>query len=92
MKRIKKIAYILGLIALVTGCNDDFMDRQPRTEIGVERFFNSEEDLKMYIYRLYNFPGHGMYSADAGTDNQATTSGAVEIKNIMKQVIRIHPP
>jgi hypothetical protein len=84
MKRIKKIVYILGLIALVTGCNDDFMDRQPRTEIGVERFFNSEEDLKMYIYRLYNFPGHGTYSADAGTDNQATTSGAVEIKNIMK--------
>ena len=28
MKRIKKIVYILGLIALVTGCCDDFMDRQ----------------------------------------------------------------
>jgi hypothetical protein len=59
------------------------MDRQPRTEIGVERFFNTEEDLKMYIYGLYNFPGHGNYAADGGTDNQATTSGAVEIKNIM---------
>lgn len=80
---MKKIIYLFSLIFIITACNDDFMNRQPKTEIGVERFFNSEEDLKMYIYRLYNFPGHGTYSADGGTDNQATTSGAVEIKNIM---------
>lgn len=81
---MKKIIYFLSLVFIIAACNDDFMDRQPKTEIGVERFFNSEEDLKMYTYRLYNFPRHGTYSADGGTDNQATTSGAVEIKNIMQ--------
>lgn len=80
---MKKTIYLLSMLLLLAACNDDFMNRQPKTEIGVERFFNTEEDLKMYIYRLYNFPGHGTYSADGGTDNQATTSGAVEIKNIM---------
>lgn len=80
---MKKTIYLFSLVLLLAACNDDFMDRQPKTEIGVERFFNTEEDLKMYIYGLYNFPGHGTYSADGGTDNQATTSGAVEIKNIM---------
>ncbi|MEA4916899.1 RagB/SusD family nutrient uptake outer membrane protein [Proteiniphilum sp.] len=80
---MKKIIYLFSIILLLSTCNDDFMDRQPKTEIGVERFFNTEEDLKMYIYGLYNFSGHGMYAADGGTDNQATTSGSVEIKNIM---------
>lgn len=80
---MKKTIYLLSVLVLLAACNDDFMNRQPRTEIGVERFFNTEEDLKMYIFGLYNFPGHGTYAADGGTDNQATTSGAVEIKNIM---------
>ena len=80
---MKRVRYIFLISILFVACNDAFMDRQPRTEIGVERFFNTEEDLKMYIYGLYDFPGHGNYAADGGTDNQATTSGAVEIKNIM---------
>lgn len=80
---MKKILFIFGILLVLVSCNDSFMDRQPKTEIGVERFFNTEEDLKMYIYGLYDFPGHGQYAADGGTDNQATTSGWVEIKNIM---------
>lgn len=80
---MKRVLYIFLISILFVACNDAFMDRQPRTEIGVERFFNTEEDLKMYVYGLYNFPGHGNYAADGGTDNQSTTSGAVEIKNIM---------
>lgn len=79
-----KIAYIfLSTIALLsTGCNDDFMDRQPQTEIGTDKFFNTEEDLKMYCYGLYDFPSSWNYVGDAGTDNQATTSNT-EMKNIM---------
>lgn len=78
----KKI--ILALIAtlFLGSCNDDFMDRQPQTEIGVERFFNTEEDLKMYCYGFYDFPSPWTYVSDGGTDNQATTSN-VEVKNIM---------
>lgn len=73
----------LLLIALsALSCNDEFMDRQPRTEIGTERFFNTEEDLKMYCFGLYDFPSHGAYIGDAGTDNQATTA-VNEVKNVM---------
>lgn len=76
----------LGAIALsmvtFTACNDEFMDRLPQTEITLDNFLNTEQDLKMYTYNLYNFPSPWNYVGDAGTDNQATTS-AVEIKNIM---------
>lgn len=81
---MKKIKYFTISIALCLGalsCNDSFMDRQPHTEIGAESYFNTEEDLKMYCYGLMNTPGYD-YTADAGTDDQATTDN-VEVKNIM---------
>jgi hypothetical protein len=81
----KQIILALTATLFLGSCNDDFMDRQPQTEIGVERFFNTEEDLKMYCYGLYDFPSPWTYVADGGTDNQATTSN-VEIKNIMTSV------
>ena len=82
---MKKIVHFIAVIAvnlMLQSCNDSFMERQPKTEIGVERFFNTEEDLKMYCYYLYDFPGLWSYVADEGTDNQATTS-ITGIKNIM---------
>ena len=80
-KELYSLATLLACLA-VTSCNDSFMDRQPQTEIGVESYFNTEQDLKMYCYNLYDFPNFNNYTADAGTDNQATTD-VVEIKNIM---------
>lgn len=73
------LSLVAGLLA--TSCNDAFMDRQPHTEIGADSYFNTEEDLKMYCYGLINTPGYN-YTADAGTDDQATTDN-VEVKNIM---------
>jgi hypothetical protein len=73
------------LVILISGCSDKFMDRFPKTSIGKENFFNSEEDLKMYIYSLYDFPGiSGMTSNDAynTTDNCANT-GNTELKTMM---------
>lgn len=77
--------YILPLLLISLGlasCNDPFMNRQPKTEIGKDNFFKTEEDLKMYTYGLYDFGASGMLSYDSGTDNQATTHN-IEIKNIM---------
>ncbi len=74
---------ICGLATLLfISCNDDFLDRVPKTSIGKENFFNSEEDLQLYINNLYNFPGSGLYDWDDATDNAATT-GSREIKIIM---------
>jgi hypothetical protein len=82
MKNIFYRSFFLSICLLAISCNDEFMDRQPRTEIGIERFFNTEEDLKMYCLGLYDFPSHNTYTGDAGTDNQATTA-VNEAKNIM---------
>jgi hypothetical protein len=59
----KLITIYLPAIAvlILAGCNDDFMDRQPQTEIGTGRFFNTEEDLKMYCLGLYDFPSSWNY-------------------------------
>ncbi|GAB3327031.1 RagB/SusD family nutrient uptake outer membrane protein [Larkinella ripae] len=70
-----------GLLTL-SGCNDEFLDRVPQTEISKDNFFNSEQDLETYILGLYNFAGVGIYVDDASTDNAATT-GATEIKSMM---------
>lgn len=74
------VTIFLGL----TSCNDDFLERFPETSIGKENFFNSEEDLSIYINNLYDFPGSGIYMADgyATTDNAANT-GETELKTIM---------
>lgn len=76
--------FSIALIILFSGCNDDFMDRFPETSIGAENFFKSEEDLKMFVYNLYNFPGIWSYTDDGynTTDNAANT-GSTEMKNIM---------
>jgi len=83
MKKINK--YIIGVALATLGlsaCKTDFLDRQPQTSIGTDNFFNNEQDLKLYITRLYNFPGTGIYNADGGTDNSPTT-GVLEIKTMM---------
>lgn len=80
MKKIKYI-FLFALIGLF-GCNDEFLDVVPETSIGTENFFNTEEDLQIYINSLYNFPGVGIYNADRATDN-ATTTGNTELKTMM---------
>ncbi len=78
-----RIFIYLSVVAsmFISSCNDAFMDRFPQTDITEENFFNTEEDLKLYCYGLTSMPGYS-YTADAGTDNTATTD-VVEVKNIM---------
>ena len=70
-----------SLLVLMFACNDDYLERLPETEIGVDNFFNTEEDLSIYVNSMYSFPGLGLYYDDA-TDNAGTT-GNREIKTIM---------
>ena len=82
---MKKIILLYSsLILLTTACNDDFMDRSPETSIGTENFFNTEDDLAMYVYNLYDFPNIESYSNDGyyTTDNAANT-GNTELKTMM---------
>lgn len=73
---------LLALLLIVAGCNDDFLEKSPQSSIAKENFFNTESDLNLYINGLHSIYGTGIFLADQGTDNTATTA-AVEIKNIL---------
>lgn len=74
----------LAVLLVFTACNDEFLDRFPETSIGKENFFNSEEDLSIYINNLYNFPGWGIYVADGySTTDNASNTGNTELKTMM---------
>lgn len=81
---MKKYIYILGIAALstVVACKKGGLDRYPQTSISPNLFFNTEDDLSLYVNGLLSQPDRNSYSDDQNTDNAATT-GAVEIKNIM---------
>ena len=81
MKHSIYMAAIALSAVCLTSCNDDFMQRDPHTEITQKNYFNTEQDLRLYCYGLVNTPAYS-YIGDAGTDDQATTDN-VTIKNIM---------
>ncbi len=83
MKKIYYTLIITGLI-LVSSCEDDFLDRSSETSITADNFFNTEDDLSMYVYSMYDFPDLDMYNDDASstTDNAAYT-GSSELKTMM---------
>ncbi|MGB3589879.1 MAG: RagB/SusD family nutrient uptake outer membrane protein [Tunicatimonas sp.] len=82
MKRIYNLVISIILVAWLSACEDDYLDRVPETDIGAERFFNTEEDLSIYINNLYDFTDFDQYNDDGGTDNAATT-GNTELKTMM---------
>lgn len=82
MKRLS--IFIVALACTLSSCNDDYLNKLPETSIGKENFFNTEEDLILYSYNMYDFPGTGIYTSEAYsmTDN-AWSTGNVELKTIM---------
>lgn len=59
----------------LTSC-DDYLDREPQSQIAPERYFGDAAQLQAYADKYYAdiLPSHdgyyGMYDNDAGTDNQ----------------------
>ena len=54
MKKILHIAVLFGIISLGASCDDDFMERYPKTQITEGGFFKNTDDLKTYINGLYS--------------------------------------
>lgn len=80
---MKKHILLLALLAGMSACNDDFLEKLPQTRISPEAFFNTEGDLALYVNGLLSMPDmYGTYQSDQSTDNAATT-GAVEMKVVM---------
>lgn len=72
---------ILTVALLYQGCSDNFLSVNPKTEIGRENFFNSVDDLDMYLNSLLNWTGFSSIYLEQ-SDN-ATTTGSAEYRNIM---------
>jgi hypothetical protein len=81
MKR-QYIWLLIGLAATAFSCKDDFLDRYPQTSIAPDVFFNTEEDLALYVNGLLDMPDLGSYLNDQSTDNTASTA-AIEVKTMM---------
>ncbi|WP_316817751.1 RagB/SusD family nutrient uptake outer membrane protein [Pedobacter nyackensis] len=81
---MKKNIYILfaTIAVLITACKKGDLDRFPETQISPNVFFNTEEDLALYVNGLLSMPDRGSYLDDQSSDNVATTA-AVEVKNVM---------
>ncbi|MFO7845810.1 MAG: RagB/SusD family nutrient uptake outer membrane protein [Balneolaceae bacterium] len=84
MKNFKLLTVLAVFTLFFQGCEDNFLDVQPETEIGGETFFNSADDLEMYLNSLMDWPGFGFGESIAlEASDDATSSGSVEFRNIM---------
>lgn len=79
----KKI-YIIAMLALLAfaSCND-YLDREPLSEVTPEAYFATENDLATYTISHYSFPTHsgwglGTFAYDNHTDNQASSGASVK--------------
>jgi len=76
--KYNKYIYSLALfIALMTvGCNDDFLELKPESDLNNETFWTSESSMEIYNNGIYNEAGNnGRYSFMLGYYNSAFTSG-----------------
>lgn len=51
---IIKFCWVLSVILLFNGCNDEFLERYPLDRITNETFWNTENDLRVYNNGLYD--------------------------------------
>lgn len=82
----------LACVSLVS-CND-FLDRQPGSEVGPENYLNTESDLASYpiAYYPFIFNSHGGWSTGIGryddhTDNQATSDASLARFEVGKRTV-----
>jgi len=76
--KTNKIVLLTGLVSLLilTSCQDNFLDKQPISNLTPENYLNQEADLVTYATNLFTefdvFPTEGNpFAADRGTDVMA---------------------
>lgn len=70
MKQIKNYIFALAAIALITSCNEDYLNKEPLSELSPSAFFNRGADLELFTNSFYPmFPGTSTYNGDNATDN-----------------------
>lgn len=86
MKRYIKYITPFCLIAALTGCTKDFLQRDPKTEITSDQFFKSTGDLETYSNGFYSMMGaaYGDPSADNFSDDISIYNGGAELDNLIR--------
>lgn len=73
------------LIFLMVSCDSDFLEKIPETEISQKAFFNSEDDLKTYTNKFYDYIE--VSTADYSTDNMTRYSEGSELDDKLVDVL-----
>ena len=75
---MKTLKYILSAsisLVFLTACNDSFLEKYPETELNEEAFFQTPEDMAIYLNNSYKDLPYGsddLYSDNIGVIQQAT--------------------
>jgi len=70
--KIKNIKYLLVLVLLNFGCNDEFMDRFPPDKVNDANYWKTPGDLRTFANQFYpDLITSGNWTKDNMTDNQA---------------------
>jgi len=81
MKRFRIYFYLLASFAMILGCSEDFLEKEPLSELSPSAFFNKAADLELFVNSFYPmFPGTGIYNGDNATDN-IIQSGPTELQS-----------
>ncbi len=86
MKRYIKYIAPFCLIAALTGCTKDFLQRDPKTEITGDQFFKSAADLETYTNGFYSMlsASYGDPSANNFSDDISIYTGGAELDNLIR--------
>ena len=87
MNKIYKNYIVLSGILLLwaTGCNNDFMDRFPSTEISPEAYFKTVKDLELYTNTYY--ANVTPYFLDYVSDNYASFAEVHSNNNLIRGAV-----
>ncbi|UJH90085.1 RagB/SusD family nutrient uptake outer membrane protein [Antarcticibacterium sp. 1MA-6-2] len=73
--KLNQLFFTIAISLSLFSCSDDFLDKQPLSEITAETFFNTESDLRLYTNSFYRmWPHTSTYNGDADTDNIIETN------------------
>jgi len=77
----KHIIISIFIAVSISSCSDNFLDKQPLSEITAETFFNTPSDLQLYTNGFYRmWPSTSIYNGEGITDNIIQTGLSDEMR------------
>ncbi|MDT0644526.1 RagB/SusD family nutrient uptake outer membrane protein [Zunongwangia sp. F363] len=66
----KRILFISAICFSLFACTEDFLNKEPLSEVTPDNFFATASDLQLYTNGFYRmFPATSIYNGDSRTDN-----------------------